>query len=78
MSQTNGVLNKVDPEPPSADLLGDLWGPLAIEGPPSDPTQSQQNVVSGLEGDRAVEAAAIVPVGEPQNSVEVWSYCINH
>ncbi|PON53396.1 Adaptor protein complex AP-2, alpha subunit [Parasponia andersonii] len=68
--QTNGVLSKVDREAPSADLLGDLLGPLAIEGPPSDPVQPEQNVVSGLEGENAVEAAAIVPVGEPQNSVE--------
>ncbi|KAF4385623.1 hypothetical protein F8388_010179 [Cannabis sativa] len=71
LSQTNGVLTTVDPEPPSADLLGDLLGPLAIEGPPpSDNEDSRQNVVTGLEGDNVVDASAIVPVDDPQNSVE--------
>lgn len=65
-------MTTVDPPQPSADLLGDLLGPLAIEGPPTA-IQSQQNIVSGLEGDRAVEATAIVPVDEPQNSVQVLS-----
>lgn len=75
MAQPNGTLTKVDPQPqppspsPSPDLLGDLLGPLAIEGPPVD-GESEQNVVSGLEGVAAVDAAAIVPVTVQTNAVE--------
>jgi len=61
-------LSKVDSQPPSADLLGDLLGPLAIEGPPVIHTRSSSN--SGLEG-TVVEATAIVPAGEQTNSVQV-------
>ena len=65
-------MTTVDPQPPSADLLGDLLGPLAIEGPPSADVQPQQNIVSGVEGvPNAAEATAIVPVGEQTNSVQV-------
>ena len=72
MTQENGALSIVDPQPPPADFLGDLLGPLAIEGPPTiNAEQSQQNIVSGLEGDHAAQAAAIVPVDEAQNSVQV-------
>ncbi|KAG2670855.1 hypothetical protein I3760_14G106600 [Carya illinoinensis] len=71
LSHENGTLSIVDPQPPSADLLGDLLAPLAIEGPPSSDVQSQQNIVSGLEDvPNAVEATAIVPVGEQTNSVQ--------
>lgn len=72
LSHENGILSKVDPQTPSADLLGDLLGPLAIEGPPGTDVQSQQNIVSGLENvPNTVEAAAIVPVEEQTNSVQV-------
>lgn len=72
LSHENGILSNVDPQTPSADLLGDLLGPLAIEGPPGTDVQSQQNVVSGLENvPNTVEAAAIVPVEEQMNSVQV-------
>lgn len=65
-------MSKVDPQPPSADLLGDLLGPLAIEGPPSTDVQSQQTIVSGLEDvPNTIEAAAIVPFEEQTNSVQV-------
>ncbi|GMY15898.1 AP-2 complex subunit alpha-1-like [Fagus crenata] len=75
LSPENGTLSIVDPQPPSADhqadLLGDLLGPLAIEGPPSTDVQPQQNIVSGVEDfPNAVEATAIVPVGEQTNSVQ--------
>lgn len=71
MSHENGTLTKVDPQPP-ADLLGDLLGPLAIEGPPSTEFQSQQTIVSGLKDvPDTIEAAAIVPFGEQINSVQV-------
>lgn len=81
MSHENGTLSKVDPQPPSADLLGDLLGPLAIEGPPSTDVQSQQTIVSGLEDvPNTIEAAAIVPFGEQTNSVQVLTvimrFCI--
>ncbi|KAI4322360.1 hypothetical protein L6164_022063 [Bauhinia variegata] len=69
LSQENGALSKVDPQPPSADLLGDLLGPLAIEGPPSSAAQPHGNINSGLEG-TVVDAAAIVPAGEQTNSVQ--------
>ncbi|CAN6692237.1 unnamed protein product [Malus baccata var. baccata] len=71
LSQENGTLSKVDPQPPSADLLGDLLGPLAIEGRPATAGQQQQTVTPGLGSDpNAVDASAIVPVGEEQNSVQ--------
>lgn len=70
LSQENGTLSKVDSQPPSADLLGDLLGPLAIEGPPSINVHTRSGSNSGLEG-TVVEATAIVPAGEPTNSVQV-------
>ncbi|WCJ41696.1 AP-2 complex subunit alpha-2 [Euphorbia peplus] len=67
LTHVNGTLNKLDPQPPSADIIGDLLGPLAIEGPPG----AEQNSVPGPEGVLdAADAAAIVPVGEDTNSVQ--------
>lgn len=75
LSQANGTLTTVDPQPPSADLLGDLLGPLAIEGPPGAANQSQQNVAAGLEDvANAGNGAAIVPVEEQTNTVQVSCY----
>lgn len=72
LSQENGNLSKADPQTPSPDLLGDLLGPLAIEGPPGTAVQSHQNVIPGSGGDpTAADATAIVPVGEEPNSVQV-------
>ncbi|XP_004294044.1 PREDICTED: AP-2 complex subunit alpha-1-like [Fragaria vesca subsp. vesca] len=71
LSQENGNLSKADPQTPSPDLLGDLLGPLAIEGPPGTTVQSHQNVIPGSGGDpTAADATAIVPVGEEPNSVQ--------
>lgn len=71
LSQTNGTLSKVDSSPPEPDLLGDLLGPLAIEGPPSVVAQVPQSVMSDVDGvPNAVEGGAIVPVGEQTNSVQ--------
>ncbi|KAJ6346346.1 hypothetical protein OIU78_008893 [Salix suchowensis] len=72
LSQANGTLATVDPQPPSADLLGDLLGPLAIEGLPGAAVLSEPNAVSGLEGVPipADDAAAIVPVEKDTNSVQ--------
>lgn len=60
----------VDSQPPSADLIGDLLGPLAIEGPPSSSVHPQPSTDSGLEG-TVVEATAIVPAEVQANSVQV-------
>ncbi|XP_065865047.1 AP-2 complex subunit alpha-1-like isoform X2 [Euphorbia lathyris] len=69
LAHVNGTLNKVDLQLPSADIIGDLLGPLAIEGPPG--AVIEQNAVPGAEGVLdAVDGAAIVPVGEETNSVQ--------
>ncbi|KAI4382286.1 hypothetical protein MLD38_008267 [Melastoma candidum] len=66
----NGTVTEVDPQPPSADLLGDLLGPLAIEGPPVA-VQSGHSSLSGLEGiSNAVDSAAIVPIEGQINAVQ--------
>ncbi|GMJ10756.1 alpha-adaptin [Hibiscus trionum] len=71
LSQQNGALSKVDPQPPSADLLSDILGPLAIEGPPDATVQYEHNAVSGLEGgSEAVDGSAIVAVEEQTNAVQ--------
>ncbi|KAL9660930.1 hypothetical protein QQ045_025749 [Rhodiola kirilowii] len=69
--QPNGIPGDADHQSgPSADLLGDLLSPLAIEGPPSSSTHEQITAsrvesISGL-----VDAAAIVPVDEPTSSIQ--------
>ncbi|GMI97225.1 hypothetical protein like AT5G22780 [Hibiscus trionum] len=71
LSQQNGALSNVDPQPPSADLLSDILGPLAIEGPPDATVQSENNAASGLEGGSdAIDGSAIVPVEEQTNTVQ--------
>lgn len=72
LTQENGTLSKVEPQPapPSADLLGDLLGPLAIEGPPIA-ASSEQNLVSGLDTvPSASDALALASVVEQSNSVQ--------
>ncbi|KAE8680536.1 Alpha-adaptin isoform 3 [Hibiscus syriacus] len=71
LSQQNCSLSKVDPQPPSADLLSDILGPLAIEGPPGSTVQSEHIAFSGMEGGSdAVDGSAIVPVEEQTNTVQ--------
>ncbi|CAL5426395.1 unnamed protein product [Camellia sinensis] len=73
VTQENGTLSMVDPQPPepSPDLLGDLLGPLAIEGPPGAASQSEHNLVPGAEGaPNAEDALAIAPVAEQINTVQ--------
>ncbi|KAM7496857.1 hypothetical protein LguiA_021271 [Lonicera macranthoides] len=73
VSQGNGTLTVVDPQPPaaSADLLGDLLSPLAIEGPPGATVQSERNLVPASEvTPNADEALAIELVGEQTNAVQ--------
>lgn len=65
-------MSKVDPQSvaPSADLLGDLLGPLAIEGPPAVPTE--EHAIPATEGDpNPADALALAPVDEQKNSVQV-------
>ncbi|KAL8057761.1 hypothetical protein ABFX02_04G204500 [Erythranthe guttata] len=73
LTHANGALTIVDPQPPSTtspDLLGDLLGTLAIEGPPGPVTapQSDPRVASGLEG--GVDALAIATVEDQTNAVQ--------
>lgn len=63
-NQTNGALRRENSQTPSADVLDDLLGPLAIEDRPG--------ALPGVEGvPTAADAAALVPVGEQINSVQV-------
>ncbi|KAL8480928.1 hypothetical protein ACS0TY_027446 [Phlomoides rotata] len=72
VSHVNGALTLVDsqtPSTPSPDLLGDILGPLAIEGPsvnglPSEPG----NIDSGLGEDESADALAIALVEEHNNT----------
>ncbi|PIN00985.1 Vesicle coat complex AP-2, alpha subunit [Handroanthus impetiginosus] len=73
LTHANGALTVVDPQPPSTsspDLLGDLLGPLAIEGPAGTAPQSDPRVASGLEGGANGEALAIAPIEEQNNTVQ--------
>ncbi|KAH7838795.1 hypothetical protein Vadar_031259 [Vaccinium darrowii] len=73
VTQANGILTVVDPQPPepSADILGDLLSPLAIEGPPGAASQPNYNLAPGAEGvSNAEDALAIAPVGEQTNTVQ--------
>ncbi|GKD06419.1 AP-2 complex subunit alpha-1-like protein, partial [Tanacetum coccineum] len=66
LTQANGA--NVNGAPPTADMLGDLLSPLAIEGPPAITTQLDHNGVHGHEGtSRADDALALAP-GENQES----------
>jgi AP-2 complex subunit alpha len=71
LTQSNGALTKVDSQPPSEDLLSDLLGPLAIEGPPVDMVQSKQTATPGLDDFvNNTDGMAIVPFGEQTNVVQ--------
>ncbi|XP_074312461.1 AP-2 complex subunit alpha-1-like isoform X1 [Silene latifolia] len=73
LSQSNGIVAEVDSQQAtsSPDLLGDLLGPLAIEGPPVTPLQSEHGLVSGAEDTSAIDyALALAPVDEQTNTVQ--------
>ncbi|KAK4492238.1 hypothetical protein RD792_003039, partial [Penstemon davidsonii] len=73
VAHTNGALTIVDPQPPitpSPDLLGDLLGPLAIEGHTGIAPQSDPNMGSGFEGGTNPDALAIASVEEQTNTVQ--------
>lgn len=80
LTEANGALTVIDSQPPppttlSEDLLGDLLGPLAIEGPPGTPIKSEQNLMAGLESvPSTADNLALAPVEEQANSVQVWSF----
>lgn len=71
MSVDNGAMVKVDTVPvPSPDLLGDLLGPLAIEGMPVATIAAVP--ASGFEAvSSTVGALALATIGEESNSVQV-------
>ncbi|KAL6537958.1 hypothetical protein OROHE_012245 [Orobanche hederae] len=73
LTHANGALTVVDsqlPITPSPDLLGDLLGPLAIEGPPGTAPQSEPRVATGLEVGVNDDALALAPVEEQGNAVQ--------
>ncbi|XP_077235889.1 AP-2 complex subunit alpha-1-like [Tasmannia lanceolata] len=73
LTKANGSSSKLDSQTslPSGDLLGDLLGPLAIEGPPGAGVPTEKNMVSGLEASpNASDALALTPLGEQSNSVQ--------
>lgn len=65
----------MDPQPPSAtspDVLGDLLGPLAIEGHQPAATQPVHNLGSGVGvAPNAEDALALAPVEEQTATVQV-------
>ncbi|KAK4375923.1 hypothetical protein RND71_006600 [Anisodus tanguticus] len=73
-SELNGTLTVVDPQPPSAlspDVLGDLLGPLAIEGPQPASTQPGHNLGSGIGiAPNAEDALALATVEEQTATVQ--------
>lgn len=74
ITHENGALTVVDPQPPSTsspDLLGDLLGTLAIEGPADTAPQSVPSTVSGLDVGANADALALAPVEEQGNTVQV-------
>ncbi|KAI0514317.1 hypothetical protein KFK09_010352 [Dendrobium nobile] len=65
-----GAVSKVDPEAASsADLLGDLLGPLAIEGPPNALIEEEQS--QGIEANPSSPGAlALAALGDQPNSAQ--------
>ncbi|KAH0660797.1 hypothetical protein KY289_029545 [Solanum tuberosum] len=68
-TEPDGTLTVVDPQPPSVpspDVLGDLLGPLAIEGP-----QPAHNLSSGVGiAPNAEDALALAPIEEQTATVQ--------
>ncbi|KAH7655788.1 DNA-3-methyladenine glycosylase AlkA N-terminal protein [Dioscorea alata] len=72
MAKVNGTVDKIDAQPvPSADLLGDLLGPLAIEGPPGTTPSEEQNPISGYEAaPNSADALALSTLTEESDAVQ--------
>lgn len=68
LTRSNGSATDLQASTPSADLLGDLLSPLAIEGPPAS-AESERNPVSGPP--IGADALALAPVGNQTNTVQV-------
>ncbi|GJU29784.1 AP-2 complex subunit alpha-1-like protein [Tanacetum coccineum] len=66
LTQANGA--SVNDPPPTADMLGDLLSPLAIEGPPAVSTQLDHNGVHGHEGTNGADDALALAAVENQES----------
>ncbi|XP_020703609.1 AP-2 complex subunit alpha-2 [Dendrobium catenatum] len=69
-TEVYGAVSKVDPEAASsADLLGDLLGPLAIEGPPNALIEEEQS--QGIEANPSSPGAlALAALGDQPNSAQ--------
>ncbi|KAH7667049.1 Clathrin/coatomer adaptor adaptin-like N-terminal protein [Dioscorea alata] len=72
MAKVNGTVYKIDAQPvPSADLLGDLLGPLAIEGPLGTTPSEEQNPISGYEATpNSADALALSTLTEESDAVQ--------
>ncbi|KAH7665776.1 Clathrin adaptor alpha/beta/gamma-adaptin appendage Ig-like subdomain-containing protein [Dioscorea alata] len=72
MAKVNGTVDKIDAQPvPYADLLGDLLGPLAIEGPPGTTPSEEQNPISGYEAaPNSADALALSTLTEESDAVQ--------
>ncbi|KAH7688704.1 Clathrin adaptor alpha/beta/gamma-adaptin appendage Ig-like subdomain-containing protein [Dioscorea alata] len=73
MAKVNGTVDKIDAQPvPSADLLGDLLGPLAIEGSPGTTPSEEQNPISGYEAaPNSADALALSTLTEESDAVQI-------
>jgi AP-2 complex subunit alpha len=70
-SESNGTLTVVDSQPePSADLLGDLLSPLAIEAPPPATADAGGAAVQSGGPPSAEDALAIELVGDQSSAVQ--------
>lgn len=65
------MVDPQQPSTPSPDLLGDLLGPLAIEGPPGAGHPYESTAPSGLEAGLNADALAIAPVEGQSSAVQV-------
>lgn len=71
----NGVISKSVSEAPASDLLVDLLGPLAIEGPPAPAISGEQTSVPGLNATpSAVDALALAILSDPSTGVQVEAF----
>lgn len=78
MAKVNGTVDKIDTQPvPSADLLGDLLGPLAIEGPPGPTPSEEQNPISGYEAAPNSADALALSTTEDSDAVQVLMLKLN-
>ncbi|KAG9444446.1 hypothetical protein H6P81_015786 [Aristolochia fimbriata] len=71
LSEANDTLSKVDGQSsPPADLLGDIFGQLAIEGPAASSVSAEPTSGPGGASPRAADALALAPLAEQSNTVQ--------